>query len=364
MAWQPDCDSVVVVVAAVVVVVLVGGGQAPWRGTHSRISMSLSAFFGFSLPIAVAVTLHLPGLFPCFLVLTVAVNAPQARLVPSGGGALPVRHLPLTLTFFREAGVHVPVGSGSLTQTWNSNVQLRFGVLTPSASQVGSQSVHGSEPPLAFAAGTPVKPIKHSVLAFITASARAPMPTSGAIMPRLSTTAIGWRGLTWNESRRQNVGGRTSLLSFRADRGRCAAARGGRARASHPHLGHGHEPDVEERRLRREGLPGGHRPSLSCHGSRIDSMGVRLRSLGLDHDRPGRGRGREARAARAKAASVARLQRRELARRPGRRRLGNLIEGAEQAVGRFTRPRRPTAVGIRRAGCVGIVTMFPIEDGV
>src|SRR2546426_9236148 len=124
MAWQPDCDSVVVVVAAMVVVVLVGGGQASWRGTHSRMSMSLSDFLGFSLPMAMAVTLHFPVLFPCLLVLTVAVNAPHARLVPSGAGALPVRHLPLTLTFFREAGVQVPVGSGWLTQTWNSNVQL------------------------------------------------------------------------------------------------------------------------------------------------------------------------------------------------------------------------------------------------
>src|SRR5207247_6421902 len=76
-------DPLVTGVQTCALPIFVGGGQVPWRGTHSRISMSVSAFFGFSLPMAVAVTLHLPGLFPCFLVLTVAVNAPHARLVPS-----------------------------------------------------------------------------------------------------------------------------------------------------------------------------------------------------------------------------------------------------------------------------------------
>src|SRR5437899_3787109 len=121
-------------------------------------------------------------------------------------------------------------------------------------------------------------------------------------------------------------------------------------------------------------------------------MGVRHRGIALDHDRPRWGRGREALAAGGETASVARLQLRELAGRPGRRRLGYLIERAEQGLCRLTlieagpaasadraagadcavvgavaadatAAAAGPAVGSHRAGCVSIVAMLPIEDG-
>ena len=67
----------------------------------------------------------------------------------------------------RSVAAQLP--AASLTQTLNLKVHEPFGVFTPSASQFGSQSVHWMRPPFWSASGTSPKPIRHSVVWFITA---------------------------------------------------------------------------------------------------------------------------------------------------------------------------------------------------
>ena len=121
-------------------------------------------------------------------------EAPHAGLMPAGVGRRPVTLHPVAFTltfFFRSPAVHAP--SAWLRQTWSRKVHFLLGVVTPSESQVGSQSVQLMVPPFSSPVGTPRNWIRHSVVASMIACA---MPC--ATRPRSSmagTTARRMRNL-------------------------------------------------------------------------------------------------------------------------------------------------------------------------
>src|ERR1051325_594339 len=146
-------------------------GQA-WpagRGLQTSVKVSLSIRRGLAVDFTFATTLHFPAFFPFFRSLTARfASVPQPGVVPEGlkESAL-APHFPLTFTGTRSVAVQEP--DASLAHTLTLNVQDPFAVLTPSASQLGSQSVQMMVPPFLSASGTSPKSIRHSVVASMTA---------------------------------------------------------------------------------------------------------------------------------------------------------------------------------------------------
>src|ERR1051326_6278461 len=172
VAFGPQDEVVVVtvpsVVVLVVVVVVVGHASPAGRGMHTSVSTSLSDCFGFVADEAVTVTLHLPAFVPFFFsFVTIPDIGPQLSVLPAGVNLRPVvpEHFPATFNFFSAVPGPVHVAVVAFAHTFRSNVHDPFGVATPSASHVGSQSVHVIVPPFVSASGTPTYPTRHSLVA-------------------------------------------------------------------------------------------------------------------------------------------------------------------------------------------------------
>src|SRR5437867_4865396 len=165
----------------VVVVVLVGQASPDGRGLQTSVRVSLSTFLGFALERVMTTILHLPGFVPLFFSFASTPDiGPQLDASPDGekpSDDVP-RHLPLTLT--RLSAVPVQAPSARLAQSCRVNVHEPFAVPAPSSSHAGSQSVQAIVPPFLSASGTPENPMRHSVVASMTAWPERPATSVAA----------------------------------------------------------------------------------------------------------------------------------------------------------------------------------------
>src|SRR2546422_3204764 len=174
----PHCDTspvaggghIKVVVDVPLTVVVVGQASPDGRGLQTSVRVSLSTFLGFVLERVMTTILHLPGFVPLFFSFASTPDiGPQLDASPDGekpSDDVP-RHLPLTLT--RWSAVPAQAPSARLAQSCRVNVHEPFAVPAPSSSHAGSQSVQVIVPPFLSASGTPENPMRHSVVASMTA---------------------------------------------------------------------------------------------------------------------------------------------------------------------------------------------------
>src|SRR5215470_16323326 len=151
-----------VVLVVLLVVVVVGMGHAVEVELQTSVSTSLSD--RLSLDLTMSLTTVFPAFVPCFFVLTTAVNAPHAESVLAGLVSVPVTpFFTISFTFFRLLALQEPWAL--FTQAMSLKVQDWFGVVTPSWSQLGSQSLQVTVPPFSppwGRLGRPSKLPRHS----------------------------------------------------------------------------------------------------------------------------------------------------------------------------------------------------------
>jgi hypothetical protein len=166
--------AVVVVAAFIEVVVVTMGQTAAGCGSHSRMSLSRSFFLGFPRATALTEMVHLLGCAPDFFSFRTRLNSAHPERGP--GRVTPARpHFTFTSDLASRVGVQDGLaGSSALAQIRTLNVHEPFGVVTPSTSQLGSQSPHRNVPPLGSTCTTSSKCARHSVVWSMTADAGDP----------------------------------------------------------------------------------------------------------------------------------------------------------------------------------------------
>jgi hypothetical protein len=172
------------------VVVVTGNGQVGCGcGLQTSTSLFESTRGGLSVDCATTWIPQMPGL-PFFPRSTrIAVSGPHFASVPEGifGFRNPSLHLPdfLTFSFLKSAAVHGP--PAWLRQICRLKTQELFAVLTPSWSQLGSQSLHSTLPPFSLP-GNPSNSARHWVVSsWITLRAEAGTAVPSIVPTRTST---------------------------------------------------------------------------------------------------------------------------------------------------------------------------------